>query len=99
MAAITRERADLIVCRLDELKEQTVNNVREKARRLNDAISKWDLMVLLNTGYSEFKTVVQQEYAQTPYAEFVEILLPSCRNYFFSERGLNREICQIIPKA
>lgn len=96
MSAITREQGDVVYHKICQIKDETAEGVKLKARELDKAVAQRNIDPLLNQGYSEFKSKVHQEYQQTPYADFAEMLLPRHRVYFLSDGGLNREICQII---
>lgn len=96
MAAVTREQGDLVYDKICQIKDQTVEGIKKKARELDKVVAQRDLTPLLNQGYSEFKSKVHQEYQETSYAELAEMLLTSHKIYFLSDNGLNREICQII---
>ncbi len=96
MAAISREQGDLVYEKICQIKDETVEGIKKKARELDKAVAQRDLSPLLNQAYSDFKSKVYEEYQQTSYADLAEMLLPKYKTYFLSDDGLNREICQII---
>lgn len=96
MSAITREQGDVVYDKICQIKDETAEGIKQKARELSKVVAHIDITPLLNQGYSEFKSKVHQEYQQTPYTDLAEMLLSSHKIYFLSDSGLNREICQII---
>ena len=93
---LTREQGDDLLYRIEELKKTSAENVKEKARKFNGIIDEWELTSLLNQAYEDFALRVHQEYDRTPYEDYADILIRSFKKDFFSNRGLNGEITQII---
>lgn len=96
MSIITREQGDAVYDKICQIKDETAEGVKKKARELSKVVAHGDITLLLNQSYSDFKSKVHQEYQQTSYADLAEMLLSSHKLYFLSDNGLNKEICEII---
>ena len=99
MSAISREQGDIVLFRMNDIRDDVVQSIKQKALLLNKVIfPQWELTKLLNEGYSEFTSSVQKEYDKSPSAELAELLLPSFKTYFFSDRSLEGQVSQILEE-
>lgn len=96
--AITLNReqeADLLYA-IEGLKKITDENTKQIARQLKRPITQRELNDILNQAYQDFAQRVHQTYDRTKYAKDAEALISCFKLDFFSNKGLNKEIRQIV---
>ncbi len=93
---LSREQEILLLDQIQEIKKTTDENVKQIARQINRPIVQRELTNLLNQAYNDFALRVHRAYDHTPFAKEADMLIPCFKLDFFSNRGLNKEIRQIV---
>jgi len=98
MTAISREGSESVYYRIIEIRDAVIDDVKAKAHELSRDVSSFEIKSLLTQGFRDFSAKVSIEYATTSYKDLAELLIPSHKQAFFTDKYLWGKVRQIVQE-
>lgn len=96
MSSPVRNESERVLAKMEELRDSAVEEVKEKARKIDHAITSWNICELRNEAFDLFLAKVDQEFTTELSREFANLMKASFKRQMLGADKFEQELKEIV---